>query len=568
MGVIKYCHIFGLLTCTLLLSTAAQAQAKWVPGDYFGVSERDKQTAFFDEFDDNRYKWDLGSSFLNERIYNGDFYCASLTALPYQKRRDVPLDQSNYELEIRMRYVKGDENSGMGLVFGRDIRGNEYFFQFNALGYYRIGKVDRSKTYEFQSWKPCPQLTRHSYNALTLRRVGPTWYFFINQKLITSMDAMPFFGSEAGFTVGGYSAVEVDYLRVSELRHIDQQGPQISFYEPEVTTNRHLRFSERKQIIRGRVYDVSGVSEVKINDQPISVSAEGGFSALLTLPDGVHAIRVQASDVYGNRTEELFHMEYLSSEADQGVVVQSADHVAPSRTDYNTTGGKNYILLIGINNYTEWTPLHNAVKDCQDLSETLTTYYQFERENIITLFNEDATRENILETLDRLQKTLTEHDNLLIYYAGHGYYDQSAEQGFWIPVNARLNRTPDFIRNSTIHDYLRAIDSRHTLLIADACYAGSLFAQDRGNLSEDARSRWAFTSGNIEKVWDGQPGQNSPFARSLIRYLKTYNKPKLYADELIDSVGPMVQRLTAQNPQGSPLRLAGDNGGVFTFYHR
>jgi hypothetical protein len=221
-----------------------------------------------------------------------------------------------------------------------------------------------------------------------------------------------------------------------------------------------------------------------------------------------------------------------------------------------------------VNEYDNWSKLHNAVRDCGDIMTLLTTEYQFDKENVITLFNEMATRENILETFENLQDRLTDDDNLLIYYAGHGYYDEKSELGYWVPVNSRLNKIPDFIRNSTIHDYVKTIPSHHTLLIADACYAGSLFAKSRGIVNEDNRSRWAFTSGNIEKVWDGQPGQNSPFARYLLNILRSNRSPRLRADELINTVADLVARNTAQTPVGAPLQNVGDDGGVFTFRRR
>jgi hypothetical protein len=383
------------------------------------------------------------------------------------------------------------------------------------------------------------------------------------------MEAQPLFGNEFGFTIGGSMAVEVDYIRISEIRTVDNMGPQISLLQPRLGNSKSMQFTERRQIIEGKVYDVSGISALTINGHPITVSSEGTFSASLSLPDGFTSIELIAKDRFENSSRKKFYMEYTDaalpvySSAQTNILNRNnsiANDAYPQPEE-----GKNYLLMIGVNKYTNWNQLHNAVKDCEDIAQTLTTYYQFSEENVVSLFNEDATRENILETLETLQETITEKDNLMIYYAGHGYYDDFSTLGYWVPVDARLNKIPDFIRNSTIHDYLRTIGSRHTFLVADACYAGSLFATSRGVLNEDSRSRWAFTSGDIEKVWDGQPGQNSPFARYLIRYLRENTKDKLPANELIDMVGTMVQRNTAQTPQGNPLKLAGDDGGIFTF---
>ena len=78
----------------------------------------------------------------------------------------------------------------------------------------------------------------------------------------------------------------------------------------------------------------------------------------------------------------------------------------------------------------------------------------------------------------------------------------------------------------------------------------------------------SFTSGNIEKVWDGEPGQNSPFAAFLINTLRHNLRPKLRASDLIHQVSLKVSRNTRQTPIGSALDLVGDEGGVFVFYRK
>lgn len=64
-------------------------------------------------------------------------------------------------------------------------------------------------------------------------------------------------------------------------------------------------------------------------------------------------------------------------------------------------------------------------------------YYQFD--TIITLYNEKATKARIITVFNRLLNELKSDDSLLIYYAGHGHYDQMSATGFWIPVNAGLD---------------------------------------------------------------------------------------------------------------------------------
>jgi len=67
-------------------------------------------------------------------------------------------------------------------------------------------------------------------------------------------------------------------------------------------------------------------------------------------------------------------------------------------------------------------------------------------------------------------------------------------------------------------------------------------------------------------VGDGEPGQNSPFARYLMQNLHNNPKPQMRADELITKVKAQVQAVSNQQPKGSPI--VGDEGGVFIFERR
>ncbi len=571
----NYSTHFRILSFIIAFAVGGQhlfAQTSWVPSKYFGIPSKDKHTAFYDDFEDNRNNWDIGSVYLVEQIGEGDYYCASRNDHTYTKRRPIPMNYSgNYEVEMRIRFVKGASHRMTGLTFGRDVRGSEYNFFFNGQQQFRISKYDRGRTHDYRRWRHSKTLEKHAYNTLMIRKVADHWYFFINQKLVDHMPAKKLYGNEFGFTLDGHMAVEVDYLRISEIKSVDHIGPNLTMIYPNVEDKATIRITDAKQRIEGKVYDVSGVTAVTINGHEISVDENGVFAASLRLSSRVVPIEILAKDKFENITKKSFTLEYIppAFEDISGPNPTASNYSSPTPGTYANRGVKNYLLIIGVNRYRNWNPLHNAVKDCQDLADVLTSEYQFEDENVISLFNEEATRENILETFEQLQETISPEDNLLIYYAGHGYYDSYSQLGYWVPVEARQNKIPDFIRNSTIHDYLRTINTKHTFLIADACYAGSLFATaSRGRLDENHRSRWAFTSGDIEKVWDGQPGQNSPFASQLIRYLHDNSKDKLPANELIEEVRSVMQRITAQTPQGSPLKQAGDDGGIFMFYRK
>jgi hypothetical protein len=86
--------------------------------------------------------------------------------------------------------------------------------------------------------------------------------------------------------------------------------------------------------------------------------------------------------------------------------------------------GEYYGLIIGIDEYSgEWPPLKNAVNDARGVAELLSSKYTFKY--IKTLYNREATRDNILKEFEFLLQKVKENDNVLIYYSGHGEYIQN-----------------------------------------------------------------------------------------------------------------------------------------------
>ena len=119
------------------------------------------------------------------------------------------------------------------------------------------------------------------------------------------------------------------------------------------------------------------------------------------------------------------------------------------------------------------TDLEEPGKDAANIKRKLETEYTFEPKNVVML--SDPSRGQILDQFDRLSRELTEKDNLLVFYAGHGYWDEQTSQGYWLPSDASQNRRRDWIANSTVVDYMNGIKTKHTLLVADACFSGGIF---------------------------------------------------------------------------------------------
>ena len=235
--------------------------------------------------------------------------------------------------------------------------------------------------------------------------------------------------------------------------------------------------------------------------------------------------------------------------------------------------GTNYLLAIAINDYLHCSKLNNTVRDVEAFIELMTTRYHFDPAHVTFIKDTEATEKRIRRAFDRLIDVVTEQDNLIVYFSGHGRHHER-RGGYWIPVEAGTGEEDwvDYIPNSHIKDYLSKIRSFHTFLIADSCFSGSLFIdKSKEKFSGDRRdtepSRWGLTSGKKEIVSDGRPGHHSPFATALLDVLRKADQP-LGVMRICDLVLEKVAANAEQTPMGSPLQVQGHQGGQMVLYLR
>ena len=80
-------------------------------------------------------------------------------------------------------------------------------------------------------------------------------------------------------------------------------------------------------------------------------------------------------------------------------------------SDAQSKQGLSYLFGIGINEYKEFPKLNNAVKDIQDFESVLVAKYDLDK--VITLFDADASRDNILDAFDDLKRKIGFSDKLI-----------------------------------------------------------------------------------------------------------------------------------------------------------
>ncbi|MDP3149940.1 MAG: caspase family protein [Ignavibacteria bacterium] len=338
----------------------------------------------------------------------------------------------------------------------------------------------------------------------------------------------------------------------------DAYPPVIAILEPAVS--RGLKIIKKSEVvsIKGNAYDESGIYEITVNERRALVQPNGDFSINMNLAMGDNMLIVKALDTKFNSAIDTF---YITRQSEELVTV-----------------GKYYALVIGIDNYKgDWPKLNNAVNDAKTVSEVLLKDYRFDE--IITLYNEEASRDNIIQKLEALASKTAKDDNVLVYYSGHGEFNQQYNRGYWVPANATTKSTSGYISNPDLQTYLNGIRSRHTLLISDACFSGDIL---RGRTEEvpfensdryfkevyRRASRCALTSGGNEPVMDGGRDGHSVFTYYLLKSLRENESQYLTAGQLFNELQIPVANNSEQTPIFQPIKNIGDEGGQFIFVKR
>jgi uncharacterized caspase-like protein len=227
-------------------------------------------------------------------------------------------------------------------------------------------------------------------------------------------------------------------------------------------------------------------------------------------------------------------------------------------------------LIIGNDRYQSVAGLKTAVNDAKAVDSILRDRYGFETKLLI-----DATRAQIMSSLSNYRRTLNADSSLLVYYAGHGYSDAAVDKTYWWPVDAKPDDNSEWISADDITTGLKAMPSRHVLIVSDSCYSGTLsrgpiprnFVQgtDHAMMLKKLRelpSRELFASGGNEPVADGGPGNHSVFASAFLKALETMEPDDFAVGEIFDGVRESVGGRSSQLPEFAPLRNSGDDGGV------
>jgi hypothetical protein len=253
--------------------------------------------------------------------------------------------------------------------------------------------------------------------------------------------------------------------------------------------------------------------------------------------------------------ENPFHAE-SQAEAATG----RGGEILPADKASGDAEGNNYALMFATNVYDYYGDLVNPVLDAQTIALELNENYGVQTEVVV-----NPTLSGIASKIREFAtRTYGPRDNLMVFFAGHGIYDEVFKEGYVISRDSRMDDVgkTSYLSHSNLRTMVNNIGCPHIFLVMDVCFGGTfdphLASLHRGAASAYAdvstedfverklkyKTRLYLTSGGNEYVPDGRPGFHSPFARRFIESLRYYG-----GEDGVLTTAEILQFVEKVNPQ-------------------
>lgn len=189
----------------------------------------------------------------------------------------------------------------------------------------------------------------------------------------------------------------------------------------------------------------------------------------------------------------------------------------------------DHALIFGIDEYDTWDDLQGPVRDAERIAGVL----EEKGFNIEILRN--STTFSLLEKLEEyVVKEFQPHDQLFIYFAGHGHFDPASGEGYLVCRNSvnLPNANTTYLSYSAIQSIVNNIPAQHIFLLMDAVQGkGEPLSQVLINLQEqpndsnstvvqEGKTRLGILSGSEKYPRGYKYSAGSPLSRAFITYLR------------------------------------------------
>ena len=237
---------------------------------------------------------------------------------------------------------------------------------------------------------------------------------------------------------------------------------------------------------------------------------------------------------------------------------------------------KLYVLAVGVSKYNNPDfNLNFAAKDATDFATSLEAQKGKLYREVVTkiIIDENATKENVLDGLEWIQKQTTSRDVAMIFLSGHGLRDGSGDY-YYIPANFDLKRTRStgilfYEVQKTVSDIAGKV-----LFFVDTCHSGGAAGKTKGiendinkivnELSSTENGAVVFSaSTGKEFALEDPKWEHGAFTKALLEGLSgkadiqktgriTVNMLDLYLSERVKELTDGAQHPTTSKPPSVP----------------
>jgi hypothetical protein len=281
---------------------------------------------------------------------------------------------------------------------------------------------------------------------------------------------------------------------------------------------------------------------------------------------------------YVDRYRRVHYASFLLQFADRNPTKTRKPMSAPPEK----IGGEKYAVIVGVSKYKNGgaglVNLKYASRDALAFRDFLESPAggSFPKENVQSLFDEDATAQNLRSALFTFLTKPRPQDLVVIYFAGHGAPDPNDSRNLYLLT---YDTQPDdmggtaFLMSDLQDVFDRILKAKHVITLIDSCHSygisGERFGARQNNLSNQYLERYAskadravITGSDVSELslegeqWGGGHGVFTYFVlKGLQNQEADANKDgTVTAGELFSYLSERVAQATdhQQNPRAVP----------------
>ncbi len=193
-----------------------------------------------------------------------------------------------------------------------------------------------------------------------------------------------------------------------------------------------------------------------------------------------------------------------------------------------------YLLAVGVSKYKDKSySLNYPAKDARDFADAMKAQKgKLYKDVVMKVHTDDAaTRDNIMDDLEWIQRQATQQDMVIVFFAGHGINDTVTGNYYFLPYDSNMEAVKrTMIPGSEIHSTLTRLTGTR-LLFMDTCHAGNITGTAARGVPDMRQFLQDLKDGGqgLVVITSSRPGQksqehpswkNGAFTKALVEGLK------------------------------------------------